>query len=101
MRTLQQLCVEALQVQNACNICGLARTFANVMEELRELILQGAAGGQLRLHPVTVLWVSKLHDMASLGISDTDRFHHSYEFCLHVASHGVPPGTPIEKGGAA
>jgi hypothetical protein len=59
-RTLAQLAQEALDVQDACNLSGVALGFGRAMADLRHVI---GGGDELRRHPVTVLWLDKLNDM--------------------------------------
>lgn len=65
-RTLAQLAQEALDVQDACNLTGVALSFSRAMCDLRTLV---GGGDSLRAHPVTVLWMDKLMDM--IGRVDT------------------------------
>ncbi len=86
MRTLQQLAQEAIDVQNACNPLGLTNSLAKAALELRDLL--GLDTGALCVHPVFRLWASKLHDLARMGLSNTDRYGESYDACLEMASLG-------------
>lgn len=82
-RSLKRLAQEAIDVQNACNFTGVVRSFAKVMLELGELCRQDRTA--LAVHPITRLWISKLHDMSGLGISDLDRFGEAWEACQKMA----------------
>jgi hypothetical protein len=60
-----RLAQEALSIQAACNLCGLAQRFAEVMAELlREEASQGTSW--VNQHPVTKLWVDKFQHLARL-----------------------------------
>jgi hypothetical protein len=59
-RTLAQLAQEALDVQDACNLSGVAQGFGRAMVDLRHVI---GGGDELRAHPITLLWIDKLADM--------------------------------------
>lgn len=62
LRTLAQ---ESLDIQNACNTCGLAQRFAEVMKRLLhhpEIKGTGAANS----HPITKMWISKFEHLAGL-----------------------------------
>jgi hypothetical protein len=37
-------------------------------------------------HPIWCLWVSKLHDMGNMGLSDTDRYGAAYSACLAIVA---------------
>jgi hypothetical protein len=88
LRTLKQLAAEAIQVQNACNPLGLTKSFAATTQELRDrLSADGLPSGtdDIKGHPIFRLWASKLHDLASMGLSDTDRYGEAYHACLTLA----------------
>lgn len=66
MRTTQELAKEAMQVQDACNILGISKSYAAAMQELWERLREGKqpVGLQdLQSHPIAVLWGFKLWDM--------------------------------------
>lgn len=87
-RTVRELAQEAILVQDACNPLGLSKSFAKAVEELRDrLVLNGRSGDTRAIcnHPITRLWVSKLHDLSNMGVSDVDRFAEAYRACLEMA----------------
>ena len=59
-RTLTQLAQEALDVQDACNLSGVALGFGRAMVDLRQHV---GGGDPMRTHPITLLWIDKLSDM--------------------------------------
>jgi hypothetical protein len=59
-RTLAQLAQEALDVQDACNLSGVALGFGRAMADLRQHV---GGGDAIRQHPITLLWIDKLADM--------------------------------------
>ena len=61
--TTRRLAEEAESIQNACNGCGLARRFAEVMIELNRGSLGTSAVNQ---HPVTRLWLDKFQSLARI-----------------------------------
>lgn len=61
-RTLADLAREAVSVQDACNLSGVAQGFAKVMLELCELVPEGTRARNT--HPITRLWVDKLASLA-------------------------------------
>lgn len=67
---------DAVDVQNASNLCGVANSFAQVMRDIRELIvLEGGVDSseQQRLHPIVALWACKIADLAGLmTVNDED-----------------------------
>lgn len=62
VRTWKELAQEALQVQNASNLSGVSRTFAQVVAEVRYRLDSEGKGGNpnLHSHPIIQVWVDKL-----------------------------------------
>lgn len=88
MKTLKQLAVEAIQIQDACNPLGLSRGFAEATLELRDaLAREGKDHGTRSIcqHPIFRLWASKMHDLAGMGLSDGDRYGEAYRSCQALA----------------
>jgi len=56
-RTLKELAKEALDVQDACNLSGVAHGFARAMTDLGEHTNGTDARNK---HPVAVLWADKI-----------------------------------------
>lgn len=71
-RTLQQLAQEALDVQNACNLMGVSRSFNLAVLRLRFLL--NLDGDGLRNHAITALWVDKIADMTGRGKDIMDAY---------------------------
>ena len=64
--TLREMAQSALDIQSACNLSGVARSFAEVMMNLRRLPeCQGTAWANS--HPVALLYIGKMADMAGYG----------------------------------
>ena len=93
MRTLPELAFDALCAQSACNPLGLTKGFAEAIRALAERL---RAEGQphdtdtILRHPIFRLWASKLHDMAGLGLSDSDRYSEAYQACQDLAQNYFP-----------
>ena len=60
----KKLLKEALEVQNAVNILGVSKGFARAIQDLYEHVLDRSGMCALKSHPVTVLWVDKILDLA-------------------------------------
>ena len=61
MRTIQELAVEAVAVQSACNLSGVVYSFAAVLHELWEHASRGGHGTDwVNQHPITQAFVGKL-----------------------------------------
>lgn len=74
-RPLGALAQEALDVQDACNLSGVALGFGRAMVELRHHV---GGGDPLRTHPITVLWMDKLADMTGRGQAE---YGAAYDAC--------------------
>lgn len=98
-RSLKALAQEAIDIQNACNIRGVSKSFAEVVDEVHELLAFEAMVGSgiparyphTRFHPVVKLWASKIHDLTCMGLSDMDAYHEAYEACKAMAAGDVVP----------
>jgi hypothetical protein len=64
MRTIKQLSKEALDVQDACNLCGVAQSFARVMIDLGDHCPMGTQ--QRNSHPITIVWLDKMNSLAGI-----------------------------------
>ncbi len=62
-RTLQELAQEALDVQNACNLCGVAQSFAEAMKDLNRLMDSTISRNQ---HPIAIAWLDKMNSLAAI-----------------------------------
>lgn len=94
MRTLRDLAKEALAVQDASNPLGVSRSFGEAMKELPDALLEAHLMADTRSIcecPVFRLWASKLHDMAGMGLSNTERYGNAYQDCETFAK------TPEER----
>jgi len=63
MRTLKELANEALQVQNASNLCGVAQSFAKAMIDLGE---HCKGTDDRNKHPIAILWLDKMNSLAGI-----------------------------------
>jgi len=76
-RTLAQLAREALNVQDACNLCGVAHSFARAMSDLGAYT---RSTDERNTHPIAVLWADKiahLTGMQTLGQDTVMRAYHA------------------------
>jgi hypothetical protein len=89
MRTLKQLAQEALDIQDACNPIGLSNGIGRAMSDLMDLLRKTNQRNDTAVicsHPIFVLWASKLHSLAGLGISDIEKFGIAYDECCSMAN---------------
>lgn len=89
MKTMKQLCEEALWVQDACNLSGVVMGFGRMMNDLCDHIPKEVNRREwLRKHPLMVLWIDKILDMVGRDIT-LEAYHRAYEFCT-TESHRFP-----------
>ncbi len=89
MTTLKQLAREAIEIQGTCNLCGLVAAFPAVTANLRHLY-PSYETKFYNGHPIVKLWVSKMYDLAGMGLSNVDRYTKAYECCRDIAE--LEPG---------
>ena len=75
MRTLKELAQEALQVQNACNLSGVAQSFARAMSELGNYTRSST---ERNTHPIAVLWSDKIASLTATQDLGNDRVLRAY-----------------------
>lgn len=81
MRTMKQLVQEALDVQNACNMSGIVRSYAEALSDLREILEKEGSGfstEKLNRHPVSVMWACKIADLS--GAMLTKEVSHAFKW---------------------
>jgi hypothetical protein len=84
---ISTLAQEAIQVQDAVNMGGVARRFAEVVATLQSNgLVQGT--DDLNRHPIVRMWVSKMHDLAGMGLTDPDQFSLAYSMCRQLMGDG-------------
>ena len=68
-------------MQDASNMMGLSRRFAEVVLEVRALLVADNQPGAdaVNRHPIVQLWCSKLHDLSGLGCSDVSDFTRAHD----------------------
>lgn len=92
-KTLKQLAQEAISVQNACNLCGVAQSFAKAMIDLGD---HTKGTDERNTHPVSILWADKIAALTGtqqMGLLEVMR---AYEKCYAWAS-ADDPNDPYTK----
>ena len=80
--TLSQMASDALQVQDACNLSGVAQSFARVMIELGHYT---NGTDERNHHPIAILFASKVGHLTGIGEGDTAVFSAAYDICCQLA----------------
>ena len=62
-KTIIELSKQAIEVQDACNLLGVSKSFALAVEELFYSNECNRDMNKLNNHPVITLWIDKLLDM--------------------------------------
>lgn len=67
VRTWKELAQEALDVQNASNLSGVSKSFAEVVREVRTRLEVESKGGnrELHSHPIIQLWADKIASLTN------------------------------------
>jgi len=81
-KTLKELAVEALAVQDACNLCGVAQSFARAMIDLGE---HTKGTDERNTHPISILWADKIAHLTGtqqMGLIEVMR---AYDVCNDLA----------------
>lgn len=84
MKTIKQLANDAVQMQDTCNGLAIANAYGKMMNDLRDALKEAGEPTDtdaLRNHPINRLWASKIHHLASMGLSDMDRYSEAYNWC--------------------
>jgi len=74
---------DALAVQDACNLSGVAHSLSRHLTESIWPEVRASGGGtdDVNTHPAVILFVSKLMHLSGFE-ADFDRFGKAYEICL-------------------
>ncbi len=81
--TLADLAREAIEVQNACNLSGVVRTYGEVLSALRDLP-ECTGTSWINSHPIAVAFADKISDL----VYSPDHLDHAawaHDECLKLA----------------
>jgi hypothetical protein len=82
----KRLLKEALEVQNAVNLLGVSKGFANAIQDLYDNVLDRSGMNDLKKHPVAVLWLDKLTDL--LDHPGSEKINEAYNYAAKVLKAG-------------
>lgn len=85
-RTLKELAKEALDVQDACNLSGVAHGFARAMSDLME---HTRGTDQRNTHPVAVLWADKIAHLTNTQNLGNDVVTQAYSWAHDLLKTGA------------
>lgn len=89
MSNLKKAAADALDVQDACNLSGVARRFADALTDVWAEATRLKEGTKfVNQHPISVLFACKIADLAAPGASvdfPSEAFSAAYGECLRLA----------------
>lgn len=86
---IRYMAKDAIMVQNACNMSGVAIELGNYMPKLREAL---SALGEctdtdaINKHPIVQMFASALHYHSGMGMSNPGAYSKAYSACCDLAS---------------
>lgn len=84
--TLKEMAQSALDVQTACNLSGVARSFAEVMSALRASA--DCTGTEwANTHPVARLYAEQIAHLSGAGPGDPSTYSAAYDKCVEWANY--------------
>lgn len=90
--TLKQAAQAAIEVQNACNSCGIANSLSDIMRDV--LMVEGKGTRYVNTHPIVALFLFKLGELNGYGISSLDEgYDRAMNECLAIVN---PPVSKLE-----
>jgi hypothetical protein len=81
--TLKQAAQSALDVQTACNLSGVVRSFAEIVAWMRA---EGMDTPTCNRHPVSRLYAEQICHLTGAGMGDTDTYHVASMECERLAA---------------
>jgi hypothetical protein len=83
----KELAKDALFVQSASNLSGVAISFAEVVRNVRRnLEASGDIKYEYHKHPIIILWVTQLAHLAGTGMTDADVYAAAYKWVEEKAN---------------
>lgn len=71
-------CKTAYDVQDACNLGGVLRTWSEIIPRIwADVHFEGTGTMGFRTHPINVMFASKVESLTACN--DTDVFHRAYD----------------------
>ncbi len=95
-KSLKRLAQDVLDVQGACNMGGVSRSFGEAISQLHDAL---RAEGQtvdtmtIRRHPITLAWICKLVDLSGYDSKDITKFFAEVEEIANRLEVEAPAAT--------
>jgi hypothetical protein len=90
-KSLAELAVEAIGVQDACNLSGVVLSFGRVVVRLRELLPESTSTRDINQHPIAQAWADKIASLAGVQWGREWSLD-AYREIARLAGLCVPPG---------
>jgi hypothetical protein len=89
-RTMAELALSALQVQDACNLSGVVHSFSAVLKQLWALLdSEGkAATTDINEHPISKLYADKIASLAGVQNVSMTEYAKAYDACTKLSEEG-------------
>jgi len=82
MSSIQKLAAEALEVQSACNLLAVAKSFAVVVSQVRASLIEDGLpcdSESVNRHPVVRVWSDKISSLTGRDTGIEDAFVKCHE----------------------
>jgi hypothetical protein len=86
--TLQKMAQSALDVQTACNLSGVLRSFHEITQSMRND--HGMDTPTCNTHPVSRMFAEQISHLTGAGCGDTETYRKAYDWCVQVAAGHFP-----------
>jgi hypothetical protein len=80
--TMKSAAQTAIDVQSACNLSGVARSFAEITAFLRE---SGLDTPTTNTHPICRLFAEQISHLTHAGMGDAESYSRAYDACKVLA----------------
>jgi hypothetical protein len=78
--------LDAIAVQEACNLSGVVLGWALVMQVINEIAHRKGYGTEWKnRHPINCLFANKVADLTGMSSGDLDRYREMYKACQQLA----------------
>ncbi len=88
MVSLRQLAQQAIDIQDTCNLSGLAKSWGEVQTQLRE-VMPTIGTQEMNHHPINKMWAYKLYSLACGEPFDplsAVNFEGAYTWCQEIVA---------------
>lgn len=84
-KSIYDMCKEALDIQDACNMYPILSV---IQEDITALRLHGMGNDEIYRHPVIICLIDKLSSLAGIQGTNVYTVYDAYDYCLNVVKRG-------------